>query len=195
MEDKQLGAAESLALISRMIDNTRNRMVRNSGRPFLIWGYTTIAVAAAVWIAVGMTQNYQWHYLWYALPAIGSLLMYLTRRRDNGEGEVRTYIDRTINTIWGVAGFAAVYASIFAFFRLIPILFVILLLMGVASAITCFLIRFRVGVAGGIAGILLAPVAIIAGPEWSMAVFIAGFAVMMVIPGHALNQQSKRIGK
>ena len=26
MEDKQLNAAESIALISRMIDNTRNRM-------------------------------------------------------------------------------------------------------------------------------------------------------------------------
>ncbi len=32
MEDKQLNAAESIALISRMIDNTRNRMLRNSGR-------------------------------------------------------------------------------------------------------------------------------------------------------------------
>ena len=29
MEDKQLNAAESIALISRMIDNTRNRMLRN----------------------------------------------------------------------------------------------------------------------------------------------------------------------
>ena len=42
MEDKQLNAAESIALISRMIDNTRNRMVRNSGRPFLVWGYVTV---------------------------------------------------------------------------------------------------------------------------------------------------------
>ena len=42
MEDKQLNAAESIALISRMIDNTRNRMLRNSGRPFLVWGYVTV---------------------------------------------------------------------------------------------------------------------------------------------------------
>ena len=30
MEDRKLEAAESLALIGRMIENTRSRMVRNS---------------------------------------------------------------------------------------------------------------------------------------------------------------------
>ena len=39
MEDRKLEAAESLALIGRMIENTRSRMVRNSGRPLLAWGY------------------------------------------------------------------------------------------------------------------------------------------------------------
>ena len=55
MEDKQLNAAESIALISRMIENTRNRMLRNSGRPFLVWGYvtvfTTLLVMGAVYIS------------------------------------------------------------------------------------------------------------------------------------------------
>lgn len=52
MEDKQLNAAESIALISRMIDNTRNRMVRNSGRPFLVWGYVTVFTTLLVMGAV-----------------------------------------------------------------------------------------------------------------------------------------------
>lgn len=52
MEDRKLEAAESLALIGRMIENTRSRMVRNSGRPLLAWGYATVLTTLAVWGAV-----------------------------------------------------------------------------------------------------------------------------------------------
>lgn len=45
MEEKRLDAAESLELISRMIRNTRQRLERHSGRPFLIWGYTTVGIS------------------------------------------------------------------------------------------------------------------------------------------------------
>lgn len=38
MEEKQLDARESIELITRMIRNTRQRLERNAGRPFLIWG-------------------------------------------------------------------------------------------------------------------------------------------------------------
>lgn len=49
MEEKRLDAAESLALIERMIENTRNDMERNAGRPFLVWGYVTLLTTLLVW--------------------------------------------------------------------------------------------------------------------------------------------------
>ena len=52
MEDRKLEAAESLALIGRMIENTRSRMVRNSGRPLLAWGYATVLTTLAVWLLI-----------------------------------------------------------------------------------------------------------------------------------------------
>ena len=64
MEDRKLEAAESLALIGRMIENTRSRMVRNSGRPLLAWGYATVLTTLAVWGAVLYFQNPRWNYLW-----------------------------------------------------------------------------------------------------------------------------------
>ena len=48
MEDRKLEAAESLELIGRMIENTRSRIVRNSGRPLLAWGYATIVTRAGI---------------------------------------------------------------------------------------------------------------------------------------------------
>lgn len=76
MEDKQLNAAESIALISRMIDNTRNRMLRNSGRPFLVWGYVTVFTTLLVMGAVYYFQNPKWNILWMLLPVLGALLMW-----------------------------------------------------------------------------------------------------------------------
>lgn len=40
MNDRVLNEKESLELIAQMIQNTKSRMTRNSGAPFLIWGYT-----------------------------------------------------------------------------------------------------------------------------------------------------------
>ena len=74
MEDRKLEAAESLALIGRMIENTRSRMVRNSGRPLLAWGYATVLTTLAVWGAVLYFQNPRWNYLWLMLSLLGWLL-------------------------------------------------------------------------------------------------------------------------
>ena len=191
MEDKKLDAAESFALISRMIENTRSRMVRNSGRPFLIWGYTTVAVTIAVWLAVWRTQNPQWNILWGALPLLGALLMWLTRDKQ-AEGRVYTFVDRVINKIWLVIGLSAWFVGMLAMFGAtrIPILFIILLLMGIGTTLTCLIIRFTPGVAGGIVGIALAPVTLLVPGGWVPGLFIAGFAAMMIVPGHILNYKS-----
>ena len=74
MEDRKLEAAESLALIGRMIENTRSRMVRNSGRPLLAWGYATVLTTLAVWGAVLYFQDPRWNYLWLMLPLLLSLI-------------------------------------------------------------------------------------------------------------------------
>ena len=78
MEDRKLEAAESLALIGRMIENTRSRMVRNSGRPLLAWGYATVLTTLAVWGAVLYFQDPRWNYLWLMLPLLGWLLMWIS---------------------------------------------------------------------------------------------------------------------
>lgn len=190
-EDRKLDAAASLALISRMIENTRNRMVRNAGRPFLIWGYSTVAVTIAVWIAVWQTQDPGWNILWAALPVLGGLLMWLTRQKSD-EGRVYTFVDRVIGHIWLVTGLSAWFVSALTLFSAtrMPILFIILLMMGIGTTTTCRIIRFTPGVVGGFIGIVLAPVTLAVTGGWVPALFIAGFVAMMVVPGHILNYKS-----
>ena len=204
MEDKQLNAAESIALISRMIDNTRNRMLRNSGRPFLVWGYVTVFTTLLVMGAVYYFQDPKWNILWMLLPVLGALLMWLTRDKHT-EGKVSTFVDRVINNVWLVMGLTAWFVSMLSLFSQIrlkvvlknlkPLLFIILLTMGIGTTITGLIIRFRPATAGGTAAIVLAPVSLIVSGYWMPALFAAGFVVMMIIPGHILNYKSNHTNK
>lgn len=195
MEDRKLEAAESLVLIGRMIENTRSRMVRNAGRPLLAWGYATVVTTLVVWGTVVYFQNPRWNYLWMLLPVLGWLLMRFTRG-ERSEGEVRTFVDRVIGNVWMVMGLTAWFVSMLTLFTPVrlPILFIILLMMGMGTATTGLIIRFRPAIIGGVAAIALAPVAIVAGSIWQLPVFVAGFVVMMVIPGHILNWKSNHPG-
>ena len=189
MEDRKLEAAESLALIGRMIENTRSRMVRNSGRPLLAWGYATVLTTLAVWGAVLYFQDPRWNYLWLMLPLLGWLLMWISREKKP-EGEVRTFVDRVIGNVWTVMGLSAWFVSMLALFMpmRLPILFIILLIMGMGTTVTGLIIRFTPTAVGGVAAIILAPFTLIAGDMWLL--FIAGFMVMMIVPGHILNYKS-----
>lgn len=191
MEDRKLEAAESLELIGRMIENTRSRIVRNSGRPLLAWGYATVLTTLVVWGAVVGFRDPRWNFLWLLLPVLGWLLMRLTRGKRT-EGEARTFVDRVIGNVWFVMGLTAMFVSLLTLFTPIrlPILFIILLIMGMGTAVTGLIIRFTPAVAGGTAAIVLAPLTMLVGNLWQPLLFIVGFVVMMIVPGHILNHTS-----
>ena len=188
MEDRKLDAAESLALIGRMIENTRSRMVRNAGRPFLAWGYATAATLIAVWAAVSCTGDIRWNYLWFMLPLLGGALMYFTRPKA-AEGSVHTYVDRVLDLIWSVIGPATLLISTLAicFVVRFPVAFTVLLMIGLGTTINNLIIGFKPGVAGGIAGIVLASVSLVVTGNWHAGLFLAAFVLMTIIPGHILN--------
>ena len=144
MEEKRLDAAESLALIGRMIENTRNDMERNAGRPFLVWGYVTLLTTLLVWGTVVQTGEPRWNLLWLLIPLLGGTLTYFTRGKRT-EGRVHTFVDRVLGSVWLVAGLTASFLSLVALFTPIrlPILFVILLTMGMGTAATGLILRFR----------------------------------------------------
>ena len=189
--DRLLNAAENIALVGRMIDNTRSRMVRNAGRPFLIWGYATVVTTLAVWAAYALFPGRNWYYLWLLLPVFGTALSLLTMPKADG-GRVYTFIDRVIGQVWLVMGLTAWFVSLLSVFgdMPVPILFVILLMMGMGTAITGLVIRFVPAAVGGAAAIVLAPVSLAATGYWVPALFIAGFVAMMIVPGHILNYKS-----
>ena len=191
MEDKQLNEKESLELIARMIRNTRQKLEKGRGIPFLIWGYTTIAVSLLVWYLLSSTGNPHWNYLWFLIPVIGyPVMMRIIRKREKG---VKTYIDRIIGYVWivfGIAGLAVSTSAIFMWH--LPILFIIVLMMGTGTAITGMIIRFKPIIFSGYAGMLFSFLCLIVKGYDSILVFALIFLVMMVIPGHILNWKGRK---
>ena len=71
-----------MELISRMIQNTRNRLENHAGRPFLVWGYTTVGIALLnYWFNIAGCHP-AWNFTWFLIPIIGCLLMRLFPHGD-----------------------------------------------------------------------------------------------------------------
>ena len=63
MDNKKLNEQESLELITQMIQNTKFKMVKYAGTPFLVWGYMTVVTSLLVWYLLKETGNYNWQLL------------------------------------------------------------------------------------------------------------------------------------
>lgn len=190
MEDKKLTEKESLELITQMIQNTREKLTKNSGIPFLVFGYATVIVAIVIWYLLTTTGNHYWQLLWFAILFVGYPVNYLLRNKERKH--VSTYIDRIVGNVWLVFGTGVVMVSVMAFFVNLPILFIVLLLMSMAVALTGFVIRFKIAIGFGLFGILASFAFLFVIGSTQILIFAAIFFVMMVIPGHILNYLSKK---
>lgn len=162
---------------------------------FLIWGYTTISVTLAVYIAFSLTKNYDTMWLWLALPLVGGVLTSNHLRKY--KKTVQTHLDRAVNAVWIAFSGASLACMAFSFtfhgrFPF-PILFIICLLMGLATSTTGMIIRFRPIAVMGFAAMAIAFVTFAMQGEMNQFLVFAGtFLFCQVIPGHLLNAACKR---
>lgn len=195
LEEREPNATESLALINRMIETTRNRMERQAGLPFLLWGYLTVLFTAANYLLIATTHDGRWNWLWFGLPVCGWLGTYLLLRRPTAEGTVTTFVDRVIGQIWLVLGIVAFVVTILTIATRLnpPILFLIVLLMSIGCALSGLVCRFTPFVISGFVGIALSPLFLFGfAPAWNAALFAAVFVALMIVPGHILCYRSNR---
>lgn len=191
METKKFNSQESLELIARMITQTRDNLENRGGAIFLIWGYTSVVVAIATLLALELTQNYNYLWIWWAIPIIGSGIMYFYLR--NRPKQVKTYIDKFIGNIWTTIGIAATVFPIVGMFSELAN-FVIIpvesLLLSVGVIMTGMVIRFHTLTICGFIALLLSLLMYFIQDGYTY-VFIAMFIVGMIIPGHVLNYKRK----
>lgn len=193
MEDKNISEQESLELISRMIKNTQRKMEEETGTPMLIWGGATVITTILVWIAIRMTHNHNWNFLWFLIPIIGCIGMLFRKKPTKG---IRTYVDKMVGYVWlvlGITGFILSCLSIFSVMWTLPILFIIIIIMGMGTVLTGLMTEFKPLVVGGIIGLALGVIQYLSTSyDLKILFFALAFFIMMVIPGCILNYKTKK---
>ncbi len=210
MTNKQFDVDQSLELIASMIRDSRTRLARNSGMPFLVWGYTTVIVSLFEFFMVRYAADPQpWMWAWFAIPVMGLVGMKVFCHGDRG---ARNYIDRVISAVWTVFGISMFAAALMSVVYHTSILYVIVTFIGMGTAITGLVIRDKLTSAAGFLAMLAAQIfplrtwiyirfsehaAPMGDPmKWNsenILIFAAIFFLLMVIPGHILNRKSNRI--
>lgn len=202
MEEKRMNEAESLELITSMINDSRARMTKNLGTPFLIWGYTTVAVSICQAVIVACVEEfYPYLWGWFAIPVVGWLLMLLFNKQEK---TVTNYIDRCINALWcaiGVAAFILPFMGVFVFPSVI-------MLIGVGTATTAAVVKDkivkRIGYAAIFSSLLFPFVRLLlsrlftleqfAGRERYLVeciIFTVIMFLLLVVSGHILNYKKR----
>ena len=209
MEEKRLDAQESIELITRMIRNTRRRLERHSGRPYLVWGYTTVAISLlnSTLNVVGAAP--EWSFTWFLIPVLGFVLMRLFPEKKSTEP--RTEIDRIVNSLWLVCTLSLIPIFILCLFHgwsYRPSLFALItLVMSIGSTATGLIVRSRIYTTAGLLGMVgTAAIALwdyylkqLPDPQLidsrmlnnEILIFAVVFLVMMVIPGHIINYRTR----
>ena len=202
MEEKRMNEVESLELITSMINDSRARMTKNLGTPFLIWGYTTVAVSICQAVIVACVEEfYPYLWGWFAIPVVGWLLMLLFNKQEK---TVTNYIDRCINALWcaiGVAAFILPFMGVFVFPSVI-------MLIGVGTATTAAVVKDkivkRIGYAAIFSSLLFPFVRLLLSRLFTLEQFAGRerylveciiFAVIMflllIVSGHILNYKKR----
>lgn len=190
MEEKKLNEKESLELIAQMISSTKQRFEGGSSKPFLIFGYTTVIIALLVYLLISKTANYQFHWLWFLIPIVGYFGMYLSRKKN--QRRTKNQIDFIIRTVWFVNGIACFIIALGAFYVRIPILSMIVLLMGICTAITGLIIKSKLISISGFIGMFSSTLLFLINGNEKILVFGLVFLVTMIIPGHILNFKTNK---
>ncbi len=205
MEEKRMNEVECLELITSMINDSRARMTKNLGTPFLIWGYTTVAVSICQAIIVACVEDfYPYLWGWFAIPVVGWLLMFLLNKQEK---MVTNYIDRCINALWCAIGAAAFLLPFLGGFAL-GVFPNVIILIGVGTATTAAVVKDkvvkRIGYAAIFSSLLFPIVRFVllrfftleqfAGKERyfiECIIFAVIMFLLLVVSGHILNYKKK----
>ena len=210
MEEKTINEKESLELISQMIRNTKTNLGKGSGNAFLIWGYSCI-LASVVVLILGAGFHIQHSGLAYFLIPVFGIAATLVLKHKNKKvesGHATTYIEKSVKTLYRCAG-----SAMFMYMALCFILY-----YGHAEVWKgmFFLGLFVPAFCTYVAGSLLQKERIM---DWSSAgllfscqilgdmlvsdnvmirmviVGIVSWTFSLVIPGHILNKEAKKLSK
>lgn len=203
MKEKTFTEHDSLELIAQMIQQSKSNMKVGSGNILLYYGYPALILSVIIYLLVRMTDNHIWSALWFLMFVPSIWLSF--KRRKNKIGVI-THIDKAISSTWSILGqlfllttiAIAIFGSFSGSINFVLMLPLSMLYAGIGIAITGVIVDFKLMIYSPLAAFAVAIYmldAMITGAataDWWNLLFGASFLVMMIIPGHFLNNKIKK---
>ena len=192
METNNMTPEKSLQIISEVIAKSRRDFEKNAGSPLVTWGYIVLVFSVLIWFTLKETNNANWNFLWFGIPAVGWPLS-LIRSKSKKKETTTTFISNMLGNIWIVYGiFATLLATAFAFIKPEFSGYITAVLLGFAATMTGIVLKNKYITAGGLITGIGCTIAIFFVERWDVALLFGVAAILnLIIPGYVMNKKAK----
>ena len=209
MEDKKLTPQESMALITKMIEDSKQRIATPDTRVSVMWATLSIVTAVIVGILCLITHDPRYNYIWLAIPIIGYPLNFSMGRKKAKRHE-KTYVEYVNDGIWRIVGYITIALTAICLIYdaigypqiWIAMFYFAFIVVGFAAAMTGVILKEKSYVFGGIfsivAGLITAVSPLCGTPlfvSWTIPLYIFCFFMMFIVPAVFIRHKLKKITK
>lgn len=209
MEDKKLTPQESMALITKMIEDSKQRIATPDTRVSVMWATLSIVTAVIVGILCLITHDPRYNYIWLAIPIIGYPLNF-SMGRNKAKRHEKTYVEYVNDGIWRIVGYITIALTAICLIYdaigypqiWIAMFYFAFIVVGFAAAMTGVILKEKSYVFGGIfsivAGLITAVSPLCGTPlfvSWTIPLYIFCFFMMFIVPAVIIRHKLKKITK
>ncbi|WP_290389145.1 hypothetical protein [uncultured Duncaniella sp.] len=209
MEDKKLTPQESMALITKMIEDSKQRIATPDTRVSVMWATLSIVTSVIVGILCLITHDPRYNYIWLAIPIIGYPLNFSMGRKKAKRHE-KTYVEYVNDGIWRIVGYITIALTAICLIYdaigypqiWIAMFYFAFIVVGFAAAMTGVILKEKSYVFGGIfsivAGLITAVSPLCGTPlfvSWTIPLYIFCFFMMFIVPAVIIRHKLKKITK
>lgn len=204
MENKELTPQESMTLIARMIEASKQRVAMPDLRISVMWAVLSIVTAAVV-LTVSLIRYTPWiNLVWFAIPVIGIPLNIMLSPKTGIQTGTKTFLDTICARIWKTVGFIAIFLTIICgIFQItgypqawLAMLYYAFIIVGFAAAMTGIVLRENSYVVGGVFSILAGftvialqlcniPLLVV----WVIPLYMFCFLIMFIVPAFIIRRK------
>lgn len=187
MEEKQLSEEESLALVTAMIRQAKNRYYK-SGLGSLLWGFTNF-VCFILYYLEAIWKEFKLPFNPFYLMIITLLVHIYYGRAEQKYRKVKTFIDEANYYVLIAFGISVLILTLGGAvsgmgYYVLPVL---LLFFGMATFITGCIYKFKPSFWGGIGCWILSVLAFLFKSDYALLLVSAGATIAWIIPGFILR--------
>jgi predicted permease len=190
MENNNMEATESMAIINKMINNAKSKLA-DDGFLYIFWGWAVIAAAMIQYVSIKMGIDIK-GWSWAIIMPLGGIFSAVYGYKQKKKQKVKSYVDNYLGYLWGAFGIGLVIILVFGEHHGIKVsYFALMILYGMATFISGGLLNFKPLVWGSLISFACAVVSTFLGDVDQLLIISIALLGSYVIPGHLLRAKFK----